>query len=174
MVVYHLHCLGPENRCIANSQIRCQLISIVAAASNAVSAKCECQSSLVRRQTATCRSMPCTVACNNPPGQIFESPWETPTCGDSNVWSGGLLQATVMPCQCQRSFMLMTLLHITPINRISLKFDMYLTDDHSGVSSIMLAWRQTPEMGSGVVAFTDLAAQLEMQNYIYWYTFCHL
>ena len=37
-----------------------------------------------------------------------------------------------------------------------------------------LAWRQTPETGSGVVAFTDLAAQLEMQNYIYWYTFCHL
>ena len=37
-----------------------------------------------------------------------------------------------------------------------------------------LAWRQTPETGSGVIAFTDLAAQLEMQNYIYWYTFCHL
>ena len=37
-----------------------------------------------------------------------------------------------------------------------------------------LAWRQTPETGSGVVAFTDLAAQFEMQIYIYWYTFCHL
>ena len=30
------------------------------------------------------------------------------------------------------------------------------------------------ETGSGVVAFTDLAAQLKMQNYIYWHTFCHL
>ena len=37
-----------------------------------------------------------------------------------------------------------------------------------------LAPHQTPETGSGVVAFTDLAAQLKMQRYIYWYTFCHL
>ena len=41
-------------------------------------------------------------------------------------------------------------------------------------ASPWLAWRQTPETGSGVVAFTDLAAQLEMQNYNFWYTFCHL
>ena len=40
--------------------------------------------------------------------------------------------------------------------------------------TIILAWRQTPETGSGVIAFTDLAAQVKMQKCIYWYTFCHL
>ena len=40
--------------------------------------------------------------------------------------------------------------------------------------SMNLAWPQTPETGSGLVAFTDLAAQLKMQNYVDWYTFCHL
>ena len=39
-----------------------------------------------------------TVACNNPLGQTFESPTETRllvSYGDSNVWPGGFLQATV-------------------------------------------------------------------------------
>ena len=55
-------------------------------------------------------------------------------------------------------------------------FDNTCTKDSQSVFSslINVAWRQTPETGSGVVAFTDLAAQLKMQNYKYWYTFCHL
>ena len=39
---------------------------------------------------------------------------------------------------------------------------------------LCLAWRQTPETGSGDVAFTNWAAQVKMQKYIFWYTFCHL
>ena len=34
-----------------------------------------------------------------------------------------------------------------------------------------IAWRQTPETGSGDVAFTNWAAQVKMQKYIFWYTF---
>ena len=36
-----------------------------------------------------------------------------------------------------------------------------------------IAWRQTPETGSGVVAFTNWKAQVKIQKYIYWYISCH-
>ena len=36
-----------------------------------------------------------TVACNNPPDHTFESPHVGVSHGDSNIWPGGLLQATV-------------------------------------------------------------------------------
>ena len=35
-------------------------------------------------------------------------------------------------------------------------------------TAVALARRQTPETGSGVVAITDLEAQVIMQKYIYW------
>ena len=41
-------------------------------------------------------------------------------------------------------------------------------------STMLTSLAPDPETGSGVVAFTYLAAQLKMQNHIYWYTFCHL
>ena len=50
----------------------------------------------------------------------------------------------------------------------------FLANYFNTMATGVVAWRQTPETGSGVIAFTDLAAQLEMQNYIYRYTFCHL
>ena len=37
-----------------------------------------------------------------------------------------------------------------------------------------LSLRQTPQTGSGVVTFTDLAAQVQMQKYIYRFKFCYL